>query len=303
VISLPISHKLCLCEPFCDYLNITSPKDNQEAILAELSPFLDVLGALEASQGLFLMPEKGGTFKTGVRAKVCVFSASGGFLEALRKQNLYNKYLAVFSNFEHRISMLHATVDFRIDAPEVLEALYQVASNGQFYLTRKALKPEHVSKLTGKNLDGVDTGTVYLGNRANADVWAKVYDKRQERIAKGFTDPLPTLRIEIAVQSDVGATLRDASVPYNLFYHFASRSLVTAPEGFPGWESHGEGFTLDTVKQDLTAWQRLWGIMSNSNDVGSMIKIADAEYGEDALEELQKLLRKRFTQFKNGQES
>lgn len=300
---LPLKNEYCLCDPFVDYLNITSPKANGLAILGQIKPILDSLGCSEVLEGLFQLPSKLGTFKVSVRGQVSIFSASGGFLEALRQNRLYNDYLVVFSEFEHRISMLHATVDFRVDSPEYLDQIYQKASSGEIQLTRKSLNPLHVSRLIGKNSEGIDTGTVYLGSRKNSDVWAKVYDKRQEMLAKGLNDTGPMLRIEIAVQSDVGATLRDASKPHDLFYQFASKSLVTPPASFKGWESHGQGFMLEKPKEDFTTWQRLWGIMSNSSDVDRMVRLAVDDYGDDALVELTKLLRKKLTQFTNGQGS
>lgn len=300
---LPISSDYCLCEPFTDYLNITTPKGNGDVIFNQLRPILDSLGCSEVIEGLFQLPSKLGTFKRSVRGQVSVFSVSGGFLEALRVNGLYGDYLVIFSGFEHRVSMLHATVDYRLDSPEVLEAVYQMASSGRLQLTRKALNPLHVSRLTGKNSEGIDTGTVYLGSRKNSDVWAKVYDKRQERLAKGFDDVGPMLRIEIAVQSDVGATLRDASKPHDIFYHFASRSLVEPPKNFKGWESHGSGFTLEKRTDNFTTWERLWGIVSHSSDIERLVELAVTDYGDDALVELTKLLRKKIMQRTNGQES
>jgi hypothetical protein len=300
---LPIKNQYCLCEPFTDYLNLTTPKENGDAVLSQIQPILDSLGCSEVSEGLFQLDNKRGTLKVSVRGHVSIFSASGGFLEVLRANRVYGDYLVIFSEYEHRISMLHATVDFRVDSPQYLEAIYQRASSGEMYLTRKSLNPLHVSRLSGKNLDGIDTGTIYLGSKKNSDVWAKVYDKRQERIAKGFTDEGPILRVEIAVQSDVGATLRDASNPHDIFYHFASRSLVVPPDKFKGWEPHGTGFMLNKPAQDFTTWQRLWGVISNSNDFDRVVKLAIADYGEDAEKELSKLIRKKIRFLTNGQES
>lgn len=300
---LPINYDYCLCEPFTDYLNLTSQKENGEAILTELMPILDSLGCSEVLEGYFQLPSKLGMFKVSVRGQVSIFSASGGFLEALRKANLYGDYLVVFSEFEHRVSMLHATVDYRLDSPEYLEAIYQKASSGDLQLTRKSLNPLHVSRLTGKNGEGVDTGTVYLGSRKNSDVWAKAYDKRQERLAKGFDDVGPMLRIEIAVQSDVGATLRDASNPHDIFYHFASRSLVLPPEKFKGWEPHGAGFMIEKRQEDFTTWQRLWGIIANSSDFDRVVTLAIADYGDDAEKEISKLIHKKIRLMSNGQGS
>src|SRR5450830_1701966 len=50
-------------------------------------------------------------------------------------------------------------------------------------------------------------------------IWARVYDKREERVSRGFADPGPLVRVELVV-SGVGATLRDVSDPSALFYHY-----------------------------------------------------------------------------------
>ncbi len=282
-----------MCEPFTDYLNITSPKDNGELILRTIQPYLDSLGMSEVNQGVYTLPEKGGTFKHSIRGKVAIFSASGGFLEALRRSGSFNHYLAEFSNFEHRISMMHATADYRVDAPPVIEAVYQLGKTGSLNLTRKAVDPSKVFKVNSPGRDGRDTGTVYLGDRKNADVWAKVYDKGQERFAKQSVEVGQIVRVEIAVQSDVGATLRDASLPRDIYFQFASRSLVEAPPDFKGWEPHGSGFALFDEKPDLTGIQRLKGILDNSFDVSRLIRIAREEYGEEACEVLVGLIKKR----------
>lgn len=291
---LPISHRNCLCEPFTDYLNLTAPREHIEEVTEAVRPFADVLGCSEVTQGLFQMPQKAGTLKISVRGQVAIFSASGGVLERLRAIGAYNDYLSAFLPFPMRISMMHATVDYRLDAPDYLEAIYQLGVSGNCYLTRKAIQPHHVSRLQGQNSEGAQTGTVYLGIRRNADVWAKAYDKRQERIAKGFADPGNTLRLEIAVQSDVNASLRDASKPHDIFYHFASRSLVEAPPSFISWEPHGTGLDLPPRNDNLTTHQRLWGILGNSLDLQRAINLAVADYGVDAERELIQLLRKRF---------
>lgn len=300
---IAIKHSACLSEPFVDYLNISSPKDNLETLRNALQPIIDGLGMSEPIEGLFSLPEGLGTLKFATRGKVCIVSASGGFLRELRMRSIYNHYLAEFANIEHRITMMHVTCDYSIDAPKYIAKLYQKAVNGDVYLTRKAINPVHVGKLIGRNLEGIDTGTVYLGSRKNSDVWAKVYDKRQERIAKGEVDAPPTLRVEIAVQSDVNATLRDASLPLEIFYHFAGRSLVEKPKGLQGWEPHGEGFELPQSDETLTPHQRLTRIAEHSNDITRLFNLAYASYGDDALDEIQKIIRNRYRKYSNGQVS
>lgn len=300
---IAIKHSQSLCEPFVDYLNITSPKDNLQSLTNALRPFIDALGMSEVKQGFFRLPDCEGTIKIFLKSNVSVFGASGQVLQRLRNKGLYNQYLAEFANYEHRISMMHVTCDYRIDAPKYLSKLYATAQKGAIYLTRKAINPLHVAMQVGRNLEGADTGTVYLGKRQNSDVWARVYDKRQERIAKGFDDPMPMLRVEIAVQSDVNATLRDASLPSDIFYHHASRSLVEAPASFTGWQPHGQGFHIPPNQFEPTPHERLTFIAENSLDITRIFELASASYGDDALAEIQKIIRNRFIRFKNGQVS
>lgn len=296
---IPIKNKHRICEPFVDFLNITSPKDGYEQVFNALRPILDLAGMSEVAEGLFSRPNATGTFKMHSRGPVMIFGASGGFLEALRMLGLYDQYLLVFSEFDHRISMMHVTADYQVDSPRVISKVYALANKGGLFLTRKAINPLHVSKLLGQNLEGADTGTVYLGSRKNSDVWAKVYDKRQERLAKGFPDTGPLLRVEVAVQSDVGATLRDASVPRELFFHIAARSLVEPPGDLNGWAPHGAGFMVEK-RPEPTTWERLMRIVESSGDVHRMFTLARAEYGDDASEELQRAIRKQYSLYEKG---
>ena len=122
---------------------------------------------------------------------------------------------------------------------------------------------------------------MYLGNKANADVWAKVYDKRHERLSRGYAEPGSIVRVEVAVQSDVGATLRDALHPRDLFYHFAGRSLVEVPPDFSGWSAHGEGYVLGE-RRDRTLFERMDSLIENSIDIAKLGAMAIVLYGDMA---------------------
>lgn len=291
---LPISQQSCLCLPFCDYVNITTPKENIEPLLAQVIPFLDVIGALQVIEGLFLLPNKGGAFKIYEKGGVGVCSFSGGILERLRANNMLGHVLFLFTDFPHNISMLHATVDYVLDSPKHLQKIYALANEGKIHLSRKVLTPKNVLKIFSLDDEGNETGTVYLGDRKKSDIWAKVYDKRKERIDKGYPDPGNMLRIEMAFQTDVGATLKDVQNPHDLFYQYASKSLVRPPKGFKGWVSHALPFTLERKIDNLTTWQRLWGIIENSSDIGRILDLAIDDYGQDAEHQIQKLIRKRL---------
>lgn len=289
-----LSFRSIICSPFCDYLNVTSPKDNGDLVMDALRPVLDAAGCGEVSPGVFQYAARGGVFKYSERGQVCVFSASGAFLQMLRDKALYGDYLAVLASFPHRVSMLHATADFLVDPPAIIQDAKSQGQAGRMQLTRKSIPPKFVHALLSLNAAGVETGTVYLGNRKNADVWAKIYDKQHERVSKGFEDPGAIVRVEIAAQSDVGATLRDAFDPMALFYNFASTSLVEPPPDVPEWSANGEGFVLDGVPSNFTCDQRLKAILAGSLDVTRLLRLAIDGFGDEAASVLSSLLVQRL---------
>lgn len=292
---LPLTLDKCLCEPFADYANITVAKADREALTIALQPLLEMYGCNQPYDGLYAVPGGFGTLKISDTPKVSCFSTSGQFLANLRAGGMLDQYLTLFSDFSHNVSMLHATVDYGVNAPLALQEIYSLSTSGNFHLSRKALNPNHVTKFMGLDIDGVETGTVNLGYRQNYDVWAKVYDKRHERLQKGFEDCGQMLRIEIALQTAVGATLRDISNPHDIFYQFASKSLVEAPKGFKGWVSHAGGLFIPAKEGTITTHEQLWWVIEKSEDFRRVIDLACRDYGEDALAEITKLIKKRIS--------
>lgn len=286
-------------DPFADYLNVTVPIDFGEEAAGKLLPIIESLGPHNAEDGgvyrLYdsrLKPTSA-VFKFKRRGKVLVISSSGMALAALRSLGAYSAFLAELASFPHRVSMLHATLDYLMPDPagtllEVKEAAFAESLS----LTRKRILKGHVTALLSSNAAGKETGTVYLGNRANADVWAKVYDKQHERVSRGFADPGPLVRVEVAVQSDVGATLRDAHNPSDLFFHFAGKSLVESPPGFAGWSPGGEGYSLPKSEEVLPL-QRLDRLVDYSHDLTRIVEIAVSCYGDKAGDVLARLVRRR----------
>lgn len=289
-----LPYQSMLGEPFADYLNVTTPYGNAEAVREALLPLLETLGAFDEPQpGEFTFYEfaldrgkikqiTDGVLKLRRRSQVLVISASGGVLRRMRERGSYAEYLALLSAFPHRVSMLHATADYLVASPpDVIAQVDAAGAAGSLALTRKHLLPEHCTALLGTDVDGRRTGTVYLGKKANADVWAKVYDKRHERLSRGFADPGSVVRVEVAVQSDVGATLRDALRPRDLFLNFAGRALVEVPPDFSGWEAHGEGFVLGE-RRERTLFERMETLLENSRDVARVGAMAIVLYGDMA---------------------
>lgn len=296
-IVMPLSAGSMWGETFADYLNVTAPLESSFLQRSSLAPILDVMGTSELADGVFYLPDKGGTFKVAKRGKVDIFSASGGFLRALRDRRLLDSFLAVFAGHPHRVSMLHVTQDYLVPNPsQAVQEVKTLGQAGRLALTRKRVEPGAVRCILGLNAAGEETGTVYLGHRANADVWAKVYDKDHERVCRGFASPGPIVRVEIAVQSDVGATLRDVAMPAAIFFHFAARSLVVPPQGLLAWEANGQGYALGAV-YEAEPLSRLQGIIDGSLDVARAVRLAREAFGDQgAFEVLASILRKRCRQ-------
>lgn len=285
--------------PFADYLNVTVPYDVGSEVVEKILPVIESIGPMgEVEPGVYRLYDgslkpTSAVFKFKKRGKVHVLSASGMALDALRLTGNYADYLREISLYPHRVSMLHVTQDYFVLSPsEVILAVKDAAFSESLYLTRKKLLKEHVTVMLAPGANGLDTGTVYLGNRANADVWAKVYDKQHERQKRVGSDPGPIVRVEIAVQSDVGATLRDAFNPRDLYFNFASKSLVEAPEGFQGWSPSGEGFVLGQSREILPL-DRLDRLLDFSLDLRRVVEIAVAAYGDKSGDVLARLIRKK----------
>lgn len=276
--------------PFCDYLNVSVPLAEAATVRDQLLPLLDGVGASKGTDGIYRLQD-GGSFKDWTRGAVQVFSISGAFIARLRVHGFFCDYLSTVGMAPHRVTLLHAALDLPVDAPPFIEDVYTRAIAGQVSLTRKGIKPSQVKQLRGPGADGRPTGTVYLGNRRNADVWAKVYDKRQERIDRGYPDPGPTVRLEVAVQSDVGATLRDAADPCGLFYNFASPDLLPLPADAPPWQSHAVGYFSKPLTPPTTG-ERLARLVEFSPDVARLVSLC-RELGPGGFDLLTALLRRR----------
>ena len=280
-------------EPFADYLNFSVPLDSAGGLLDGVLGILYEIGSFEETQdGVFrhlhpcirsgkVVVESLGSVRVSRRGKVQVVSTSGGVLRLLREKGRFLDYLAVIGSFPYRVTMLHVTADYLCPSvPAVVAAVKDAALSGSLSLTRKSLQPSHCSYLGGIDVDGHETGTVYLGKKANADVWAKVYDKRHERLSRGCEDPGSLLRVEVALQSDVGVTLRDVQRPADVFFQYAGKSLVAVPDGFAGWQSHAEGFVLPP-RPERTAYERFHSFVSGNLDLKRAAEMAVEVYGAD----------------------
>lgn len=278
--------------PFCDYLNVSVPVEQAEALREAVLPALHSSAQFQECENVLqfftigvrkgqVVPIPSGTVKFGRRGKVATLSTSGQVLGLLRASGGLPEYLAAIGSLSHRVTMLHATADFHLpDVPAAISAVKNAAYAGELSLTRKKVQPGQCRHFFGVDFEGKETGTVYLGQRANADVWAKVYDKGHQQACAGHAHGGSIARVEVAAMSDVGATLRDASDPFDIFFHFAGRSLVEAPPEFSGWTAHGEGYVLGE-KVERTLFERFERFLENSRDIHTAARMALELYGSD----------------------
>lgn len=239
----------------CDWLDVTyHPELNPRASLELFMASRDV------------EPEYGGRYRLGSRDRQGIggvvtmgrmygsfrVSFSGGALSYLRTVRALPDCLSVLSDFPHRVTRLDAAYDVPRDGADVLDELRHRYPTGRVSLRRKALP---VKLMLAVRDDGRETGTFYVGHRSAARATARVYDKRQERLDKGYPDPCnPWTRYEVTVRKDFGATLRDVMEPERLFWHIAAPSLLDKPDGVPEWEEGwGGGWSADTRPELLPA--------------------------------------------------
>lgn len=263
---------------FCDFLSVTSPHDGWVDLRSEIEPVLDGIGAcveFEDGDSHVVWRAGDGTVNAKKFGPVMAVGASGAAIAQLRGMGLFGRFLFALGSRPHRVTRLDAARDVAVDAaPEIARIMAKGGGQQGIALSRKRTSPRHITKLVHRRPDdGQETGTVYVGSRS-AEVRAAVYDKREERLAKGFDDPGPLLRHELRVKSSVGASLRDAADPEALFWHYMSPGLLARPEGVPVWSPHGAGFVLDgRVDVPLPA-ARLKRRLESSPDVAALLALA-----------------------------
>ena len=290
--NIPLKQAAMIGAPFCDFLNVSMPGHQGFSVLGEIRPILDVLGLSEVSEGIYKSSLKGGdggslmVKKGRFNQDLTVFSVSGHILQMLRSAGFFQDFLMAFLSIPHRITLMHATADYSVDAPAVIHGCYEMGKAEQVFLTRKVVPSRHVKAILSPDQFGRDTGTVYYGHRNKSDVWAKVYDKRHERLCRGAADIGCMTRVEVCITGDIGASLRDVQNPASIYYNFASKTLVEGSLTVSKWVSGAEGFIMEKKTSDFTTRQRMRSIAGGSNDINRMLDIAFAEYGSAHASEL-----------------
>lgn len=290
----PIDNKLALSLPFVDWLSFTIPAADIEPFALFLDSQFAIFGATRTDDGLYRFgtPDGFGTCKIDQVKEVYVISISGTAYRYLVLMQVRDDLLHAISELPHKITRLDVACDFDVPAHIAIKQLSDNAYTGNVRLTRKTITQKQIKEILSYDLDGNKTGTLYLGHRASSDVCCRVYDKAHEVNQKTNMHITPRLRIEFTFKGLTLPTLRDVSLPSDIFYHHASHSLVKPPETFKTWESHGTGFYVEK-KAPKTAYAKIRGLLEFSTDVQKLCAYSVEEFGYSAPQELAKLFKER----------
>jgi hypothetical protein len=276
-----------------DYLNTTHPLGSFPFARDAVLPVLEEAGASQCTDELYDLGL--GKVRIYQTPRVGVISLSGAALAQLRDRGVYGEYLAALGTEAHKVTILHAAFDQRLDAPPRIQALFTKAKRGLVSLSRKALDPRRDVEgwLKPGVLDGRQTGGVYLAP-PTARVRGCVYDKRDERLRAGFPDPGPLLRHELRTKN-VGATLRDAYDPTRLFWHYMAPDLLRKPQDVPDWSPQADGYDLPPMRV-YSPQERVQRIVDNSLDLARLFDLA-ASLGPQGLDIVTRAIKARYSRY------
>jgi hypothetical protein len=264
-------------KPFCDWLGVTVAAEDWDALRLDISDDLDSIGMHVAvdKPGEVLWRAGMGTVKAVKRHRVWALGCSGAACSGLRVADRFNSYLAAIGTRPHRVTRLDASMDIQVDAAPIVAEVTRAGRAGELSLTRKKIRPIDVTTvLSARDSDGAVTGTVYCGPK-RSDARMVVYDKQAERKHRKLVDSGPLTRYELRLGSRTGVTLRDASEPELVFWHYASPDFLPRPEGMAEWDAYGTGFELSRV-EPLLPYQRLLRRIEASGELVALVAAAES---------------------------
>lgn len=257
-----------------DYLNVSFPDYREHEIRRLLGQSMGYVGAIRCTDDLYKLGHASAKLREGYGW--LNLSLSGQMLGALRDHAVLPTMLSDVAMGAHRVTKLDVAHDLHTDAPKLLKRLKRRSEGGNMRLTRKYLRPQAITWFESycHYRPGTPTGTLYLGNRT-AEVRARVYDKRNERIDRGFDDPGSLTRFELTVTGKVGVSLRDVVSPMSLYWNFMS-DVLPPPSNVPLWEPAGEGYSLDRdAPPDFVPFEVLRRKIATSPEVDELLSLAE----------------------------
>lgn len=267
-----------MAEVFADDFRCSMPGDSWSEVQGDLERIAGDAGFLPeyANDRATQHRLDGATIKSEASRGLRVVSVSGQALARLRLLGLLGEYLSTVGQVPHRVTGLHATTDRKEPTAPVLANLLAKAEAPEgLRAGRKRIPASGLLRFLQRMPDGSDTGTVYCGSK-HAEIRPVVYDKRQERIARGMPDlGFDLTRYELRLRSGVGMTLRDVHDPAPVFWHYMAPDFLPRPPGVQGWAPGALGFACDRPSPALPA-QRLLRAVEGSQELRELVRLAEA---------------------------
>ena len=262
---------------FCDSLSVTFPPlpdGAAPAVVPDIFALIAPLCPVSRFDGkTWDVGAYGGTVRAGMLYRVYQMGFSGGALRSIREAGLVRELALMLHGADgYRVTSLHATCDYALDAPEWLSKLYYRIRRGSLVLGQKVVSFRDVERHSSVNAEGRTVNNLYLG-KSSGDIRVLVYDKRHERLVKGFPDIGNMLRIEVRLKSQVKCSALDALSPERLYYHYAAPALVSLPESVRPWEAHGQGFEMPQLQSHFTTYQRLKMLVEESASIKQALRL------------------------------
>lgn len=278
---------------FCDAFNVSIPDSSSYPFRQELDAFLLTLGAEPCGSELYQLPSKG-TVKLRQLGGVASWSFMGAAISEVRDIGALGELLSIIGAYPHQVTRLDATLDLPSDAAPVLARVYRKARGGDIRLGRKSLAARAIIKTLRPALydPEVQTGSVYLGRRGDARILL-VYDKRNERLDRGYVDPGPVTRYELRLDKRTGVTLRDVQDPGPVFWSVLGGQVLPMPDDVPSWEPYGEALDLPQ-RERLPVAERLERACERSAALGALCELALGLGDDVGLAALQRCVAARY---------
>jgi len=281
---------------FVDYLTVTNRPDN--SCSQDVTNYLLSRGAFFDSDyngkvSIYLDPIKNRSALVQIRenSSFVGISATGSALHHLREHGFFLEYLDILASVPHNVTRLDAALDSQTDAPPVLNKILSAYPTGEVNITRKSVK---IKRLFSTREDGLESGTIYFGDRGKSIVTARIYDKQLERLEKAGVLIPPTVRYELQFARGFSTSLKDASNPYLLFWNHAHSFNLDIPKNLPPWVPGGEYVRYEKVsKPELLPYQKLSRRVERSMELQSLFIMAQ-ELGVNGTQTLLSLIRKKF---------
>jgi hypothetical protein len=284
---------------YCDKVVCTSAPENFAGIGLAMNDLVESCGGktvvLEDAYREIRMPEGGlvllqqakGWSRVSINGKAC---------SELRLFKRFNEALGVIGSFPHKVTQLHAKLDYRSrSTPGLLNRLDKVALAGKLfgydYQQLQSMPTMRPDRRISKNL---------YAPKVQAEIQRVYYDKTLERFKAGklaqWSDD-ENLSVELRVSGRVtraGLSLRDASEPSPLFWNYMGECPLIGkyrPLSVPEWSSVGSEYVHAIAKRSddekLNDYLRFGGCWMMVAKLSSQLG-----RGDDFLKEVQRQLRK-----------